>query len=155
MAQDINKMIERLNDLIALDHDAVGAYEAAIERIDVTMLRTRLSEFQDDHRRHIRDLSDVVRRLGGQPRQRPDIKGFILKGFTAITSSMGNEAALKAMRGNEKLTNSTYQNALKETWPDDIRAIIERNYGDERRHLAFIEDALRTRSWEAEAAQHP
>lgn len=152
-AMDLNRMIEKLNDLIALDHDAVGAYEAAINRIDVEHLRMRLREFQADHERHIQDLSRVVTTLGGKPRQKPDAKGVILKGFTAITSMMGNEAALQAMRGNEVLTNRTYKAALEEEWSGEARAIIERNYSDEQRHLAFIEDALRTRSWEQAPVQ--
>ncbi len=150
---DQQRMIERLNDLIALDYDAVGAYEAAITRIDVESLRMSLREFQNDHRRHIQDLSRVVQSLGGTPRAKPDVKGFVLKGFTAITSMMGNEAAIKAMQGNEKLTNRTYEQALKEGWSDDVRSVIERNFRDEQRHLAFIEEALRLRSWEQPTAQ--
>lgn len=153
-AMEQKQMIDRLNELIALDHDAVGAYEAAIERIDVELLRSRLREFQEDHRRHIQDLSRVVKGLGGTPREKPDVKGFVLKGFTAITSMMGNEAALKAMQGNEKLTNRTYEKALQESWPEDVRGIIERNFRDEQRHLAFIEESLRLRSWEQTGA-HP
>jgi uncharacterized protein (TIGR02284 family) len=149
---DQQRMIERLNDLIALDHDAVGAYEASITRIDVEPLRMRLREFQNDHRRHIQDLSRVVLSLGGTPREKPDMKGFLLKGFTAITSMMGTEAALKAMQGNEKLTNRTYEQALLEGWTDDVRTIIERNFRDEQRHLAFIEESLRTRSFEQPSA---
>lgn len=145
---DQQRMIERLNDLIALDHDAVGAYEAAITRMDVEPLRTSLRDFQNDHLRHIQDLSRVVTSLGGTPRQKPDVKGFVIKGFTAITSMMGNEAALKAMHGNEKLTTRTYEQAMKESWTEDVRVIIERNFRDEQRHLAFIENALRTRSFE-------
>lgn len=153
MAQDVQKMMDRLNDLIALDYDAVGAYEAAINRIDVAFVKDRLLEFQRDHERHIRELSDVVNRLGGKPRSRPDVKGFILKGFTAATSAMGNEAALQAMRGNEKLTNRTYKNALDEVWPDDIRTLLQRNYTDEQRHLAYIEMTLQNRAWEQHPAQ--
>ena len=152
-AMDLNKMMDRLNNLIALDIDAVGAYEAAINRIDVESLRMSLREFQQDHERHIRDLTRVVVSLGGTPRTKPDVKGFILKGFTAVTSMMGNEAALQAMRGNELLTNRTYQAALEVEWGDEARAIIERNYSDEQRHLAFIENALRTRMWEQTPAQ--
>jgi uncharacterized protein (TIGR02284 family) len=151
---DQQRMIERLNDLIALDHDAVGAYEAAITRIDIESLRMSLREFQNDHLRHIQDLSRVVLSLGGTPRQKPDVKGFLLKGFTAITSMMGNEAALKAMQGNEKLTNRSYEHALKESWTEDVRTIIERNFRDEQRHLAFIENALRTRLWEQQPGAH-
>jgi uncharacterized protein (TIGR02284 family) len=152
-AMDLNRMLERLNDLIALDYDAVGAYTAAIDRIDVESLRMSLREFQRDHERHIQDLSRVVTTLGGTPRQKPDIKGFILKGFTAITAMMGIEAALQAMRGNEVLTNRTYQMALDEEWSDEARRIIERNFSDEKRHLAFIENALRTRMWEQTPVQ--
>lgn len=150
---DQNKMIDRLNELIALDYDAVGAYEAAIDRIDVEFLRSRLREFQGDHRRHIQELSRVVVGLGGKPREKPDVKGFFIKGFTAITSIMGNEAALKAMQGNEKLTNRTYEQAMKEGWPEEVRVIIERNFRDEQRHLAFIEESLRLRSFEQPGAQ--
>jgi uncharacterized protein (TIGR02284 family) len=152
-AMDLNKMIERLNDLIALDRDAVGAYEAAITRMDVESLRMSLREFQADHERHIQDLSRVVVSLGGTPRTKPDAKGVLLKGFTAVTSMMGNEAALQAMRGNELLTNRTYRMALEEEWNDETRAIIERNYSDEQRHLAFIEGALRNRNWEQPPVQ--
>ena len=52
-----SQMIEKLNDLIALDYDAVGAYQAAIDRVDVESIRSRLLVFQGDHRRHIQDLS--------------------------------------------------------------------------------------------------
>jgi len=149
---DPSQIIEKLNHLIQLDFDAVGAYDAAIHRIDVESIRTRLAEFQDDHRRHISELSGLVRARGGVPMERPDAKGFILKGFTAVTSMMGNEAALRAMQGNEKLTNSSYANALRENWPPDVRDVIERNHRDEQRHLAYIEDALRNRIWEQSGA---
>lgn len=151
---DPSKTLEKLNDLIALDRDAIGAYQAAIDRIDVDSIRAQLMEFQGDHRRHVDDLSKVVVRLGGTPRGKPDVKGFVLKGFTAITSMMGTEAALRAMQGNENLTNRTYADALKFQWPQDIRNLVEANYRDEQRHLAYIEDALRNRIWEQSGA-HP
>src|SRR5690606_21954641 len=92
--------IEKLNDLIKLDFDAVNAYEEAIKRIDLNEVGMRLREFQGDHRRHIDDLSECVRRLGGTPENKPSIKGFFLKQMTSISSSMGNEQALKAMQAN-------------------------------------------------------
>jgi uncharacterized protein (TIGR02284 family) len=154
MAQDMNKLIDKLNDLIALDYDAARAYESAIQRMNAVNLIRQLRTFQVDHERHIQELGGVVKALGGKPRAGPDIKGFLIQGFTAITSEMGDEAALKAMRGNEKLATKTYGDALAETWPEDIRQLIERNHADEQRHLAFIEESLRLRSWEQDTA-HP
>jgi uncharacterized protein (TIGR02284 family) len=150
-----DNVTDRLNDLIALDIDAVEAYESAIQRMTIETLRERLREFQGDHERHIRELSAVVVRMGGTPRTRPDVKGFFIKGFTAATSMMGDRAALNAMKGNEKLTTSTYQRALQETWPDDVRDLIRTNYGDEERHLAFIQSTLETESWASENRSTP
>ncbi len=154
MAQDMAKMVGRLNDLIALDIDAVNAYEEAIKRVHVPVIQEKLRLFQGDHQRHIKDLTAVVDRFGGKPRAKPDVKGFFLKGFTAVTSMMGDEAALRAMHGNEKLTNKTYKDALSFDWPADVKEIIDRNYGDEQRHLAFVQESLRSRAWEEHPA-HP
>ncbi len=155
MAQDIAKIQEKLNDLIALDIDAVNAYEEAIKRMSVGFIQERLKQFQGDHQRHIRDLTAVVDRLGGKPRTKPDVKGFVIKGFTAVTSAMGDEGALKAMQSNEKLTNKTYKDALDFAWPDDVTVIIQRNFADEQRHLAFVEECLRTRAWEQQQPVQP
>jgi uncharacterized protein (TIGR02284 family) len=142
-------LIEHLNGLIALDLDAIEAYDSCIARIDTVTVRERLREFQGDHHRHVRDLTEAVMRFGGAPRQRPDIKGFFIKNFTAVTSMMGDEASLRAMKSNEELTTKTYKKALAETYPSDVRALIEKNYADEQRHLAYIEECLRNRVWEA------
>ncbi|MBM4380353.1 MAG: ferritin-like domain-containing protein [Deltaproteobacteria bacterium] len=81
--------------------------------------------------------------------------GFFLEGFTATISMVEDEAALKAMQGNERITNRSYQASLEEAWPDDLRQLTARNYGDEQRHLAYIREALRNRAWEEQGpVQH-
>ncbi len=138
----MRKIIDKLNDLIAIDYDAVSAYEAAIRRIQAPIIRDRLREFQGDHERHISDLARFVRDFGGTPRERPDAKGFFLKAFTAVTSMMGDRAALSAMKTNEELTNRTYDRALEELWPASVQDVLVRNRDDERRHLSFIEQSI-------------
>ena len=155
MEQDRAKWVQKLNELIAVDIDAVSAYQACMDRLRTPDIKQRLGAFQADHERHIRELSAYVTRFGGKPRSRADIKGFFLKGFTAVTSMVGDEAALRAMQGNEQLTNRAYQAALEEAWPDDLRQLITRNYGDEQRHLSYIREALQNRAWEhREPVQH-
>jgi uncharacterized protein (TIGR02284 family) len=146
---DSNK---ELNDLIHLDVDAIRAYEHAIKACEHEVVASRLREFKGDHERHVRDLSECVRRLGGEPASKPDVKGFFIEGFTAVTS-LGTHSALMAMRGNELLTTSTYKAALeKGDLPADARQIVERNYSDEQRHLNWIKQALDQRIWEQESA---
>lgn len=149
---DRKELAEKLGNLIQLNVDAVHAYEQAIERIDVTLVRERLREFQADHERHIEVLSIHVRQIGEVPPERSrDLKGFLIEGFTAIRSMTGTEGALKAMESNEETTNKHYSEALSCDLPPDSRSIVERNYADERRHLAYVREALSTRVWEKAA----
>jgi uncharacterized protein (TIGR02284 family) len=145
--------LDRLDDLIVLDIDAASAYEAAIPRIHSQPIRQRLESFQGDHERHVRELSAFVEKMGRRARTRPDLKGFLIRGFTAITSMMGDEAALKALQGNEELTSRTYRRAVGAQWSDELRKLIEANYADEQRHLAYVQEALRDRIWEARPVQ--
>ena len=145
--------LAKLRELAQLDVDAIGLYEAAVERVDVPLIRDRLSEFRIDHQRHVQDLNAAITRLGGSDLPRsPDLKGTVLRGFTAVTSMIGNHAALLGMMGNEELTNKSYESALELDWAPDLRALIEKNYGDEKRHLAWIKQALKDKYWEAGAS---
>ncbi len=149
------QMVKELNALIQLDIDALRAYDQATQNIDAFAVKSRLSDFRSDHQRHITDLSPAVTRLGGRPpANKPDLKGFLIQGFTAIRSRTGTEGALKAMQTNEKLTNRTYAQAVSMPFPDDIAAIVQRCAQDERRHLEYIDETLRTRAWESTGA-HP
>jgi uncharacterized protein (TIGR02284 family) len=143
---ETEKKVSKLRSLCQLDIDAIGTYDAALSRVDVPILKEKLTEFRADHVRHVSALNDLLVKLGGQPViDRPDLKGAVLKGFTAITSRLGNEAALMAMVGNEELTSRTYHSALEMSWSADERELIERHYGDERRHLEWIKQAAKNR----------
>jgi len=151
----MKEAIDHLNDLLMLDHDAVRAYTSAIERIDIPYAKEKLTEFRSDHERHIRDLRDCVVKLGGKPKEHPDAKGPFIQAMTAMRSMMGNEQALKAMKGNEELTNKKYSEALSFDLPVEAKEIVRRNREDEARHLAWIEQVISQRIWAAGTEVHP
>lgn len=144
-----NEAIEVMNNMILLDRDALAAYDEAIDACDNKRIKARLREFRGDHERHVAELSERVRAHGGEPKQRRDIKGFMIQGFTKV-ASRGDRSALLAMRGNEELTSRVYANALKHALPSDVRTLLRRNGADERRHLAWITNAMKTKAWERE-----
>ena len=149
---DNREVCDNLNRLIKLDVDAVNAYKQAIDACTMEEIRSKLVQFQEDHQRHIRDLSQQVRLFGGTPEVETSWAGFLIEGFTAITSQ-GDHSALVAMRGNEELTNRTYESALDaQDLPVDVRALLERNFSDEQRHLSWIKYQLDMRVWERKAA---
>jgi len=141
--------IDVMNDKIQLDLDAIVAYDEAIGACEDAEIRSRLQEFRGDHERHVLELAETVLRYGGEPKRTRDFKGFVIEGFTKI-ASRGDKSALQVMRGNEELTNRSYAAALKEDLPADVRALLEKNLVDERRHLAWIKEALDRKIWERE-----
>jgi len=148
MALTTSKIIEELNELIRYDYDAIGAYSTAIDDIKELSCREPLKEFRGDHERHVLELSAIVRSLGGAPAEKPDLKGVVRKTMTKIAGLGGTELIMKAMRSNEEVLNKTYSHHLSLDFPDDIREMIRRNYQDEQRHLAWVEQALQSRIWE-------
>jgi uncharacterized protein (TIGR02284 family) len=138
-------MLDRLNDLIQLDVDAVEAYGQAMKHIKYDDIRKKLGEFQDDHRHHIQRLTAAVREFGGEPvKPRPDLKGYLLQGFTALRSVTGTEGALRAMETNEKLTNRKYGEATELDLPTPVMRIVRDNLAQEEIHLTYIQETLST-----------
>jgi demethoxyubiquinone hydroxylase (CLK1/Coq7/Cat5 family) len=150
---EVKSEVVKLRSLAQLDVDAVGTYDAAIARVTEPLVRERLNDFRVDHLRHIQDLNLFIERFGGEPVMlSPDLKGAAMKGLTAVTSMMGTEAALVAMLGNEEFTNRAYDLALQFDWSPEVLQLIQKNREDERRHLTWIRDAVRTRPWLREQA---
>jgi len=157
------KIHKKVNTLIQLDIDAVHAYEQAIQNIGIEEIRSRLTEYKDDHQRHVSELSSYVQSNGGGlPEFSPDFKGFLIQGFTALRSSTGTVGALKAMMMNEKLTNKKYSEATEWDIPSEAMSIIQKNYSDEQRHLEFVQQRLQElepeeteiSAWYQEVADH-
>lgn len=137
-------VISELNDLIALDHDAIAAYEAAIERLDDTSIAKRFEEFKQDHQRHVRDLSGAVSTLGATPHKGGDMKKILTKGKVVLAGLGSDKQILQAMKSNEDQTVAKYDAAVREctTAAPTIREMLARGLEDERRHRAWIEERL-------------
>jgi hypothetical protein len=136
-------LIEKLNDLIQLDFDAIVSYNHAIEHCDEAQVRRDLESFKVDHQRHITDLGKVIVACEGTPIDvHRDLKGVLLEGLTTLRSRGGTLAALRAMRTNEKLTNYSYARAVRIALAPIARVVIDQNYADEQRHLAVIQSHI-------------
>ena len=131
-----------INELIQLDIDAFHAYKQALQIIKEKDLHSNLKSFQEDHARHIKELSDLLKELGGDPiKPSQDFKGFIIEGMTFLRSITGTEGALKAMITNENITNEKYKKALgHKSLTESAKKLITANFNDEKRHLAYLEE---------------
>jgi uncharacterized protein (TIGR02284 family) len=131
--------LDALNNLIALDFDAIEAYEAAINRLQNATYREHLRTFRDDHERHTRDLSALVREFGATPTAQASMKSLLTQGRVVLGNIMGDKGILQAMAANEEESNKAYEQAVQR---DDLsprmREVLQQNLADERRHRAWM-----------------
>ncbi|AZL16248.1 DUF892 family protein [Rickettsiales endosymbiont of Stachyamoeba lipophora] len=134
-------LIGALKDLVELDYDAVEAYEAAINRLENAEYRKKMTEFMDDHKRHIKDVTELLRKHGENAPTGPDsTKQWLVKGKVVLANLVGDKTILTAMHSNEIDTNKAYARMLeREDLFDDAVNILKRGLEDEKKHKAWLE----------------
>lgn len=153
MAQQMDpQLLSSLKDLVHIDLDAIMLYDAVLKSLNAPQLEQALMEFRSDHLRHVRELNDRIEACGGGREQaRESIEECVRHGFTPVRQGMSVEEMLTATVDGEQITNQTYERILKENWDPDTRALIDRNFADEQRHLLWVLTASRNRLWEQAA----
>jgi rubrerythrin len=133
-------VVEGLNDLLQLDHDAVGAYEIAIEHLEDRDHALQIEGFKADHERHIRELNDLIQALGGVPRNEPHQTSPLKQAIQRIAAGRGDRALLTAWRANELQVTAKYDGYASRavSWPAEAKALVDRNALDEERHYAWV-----------------
>jgi hypothetical protein len=145
MTASNEQIVKHINSLIALDYDAIAAYEAAIDRLHGVLDQDQLRSFLADHRRHVFELTPFVLEFHGQPVTEADFKKVLTKGKVVLGAVIGDRAVLGAMHSNEETTTKAYHAASTEPGiPARVRAVLERNLADERRHLGWLQQRLST-----------
>jgi len=138
-----DSLVDTLKHLIALDYDAISAYQAAVDRLDSPTFRRSMREFMSDHQRHIQELSPIVMQMGDEPPTQGDVKSLLTKGKVLLGQITGDKGILSAMLSNEEDTNEAYeQTLLRDDTALNVRDVLQRGLSDERRHKAWIESAL-------------
>lgn len=136
-------LIDTLNQLIALDFDAIVAYQAALNRIENAKYKRALQEFLTDHLRHTQELTQMVQELGGIAPTRADSMAFLIKGKVLIGHLTGDRGLLAAMHAYEQDTNDSYESACTRfDFPPHVCEVLQRARADERRHKNWLARAL-------------
>ena len=137
--------IARLNDLLQLDHDAVEAYTIAINMARDVRYRETLADYRADHKRHIEELSTLVRDYGGLPTEMPHPTGALKLAVQAIGAAAGDDALLLAFKAVEGQARDKYARATQEPLPADAAVIVALAYADEEKHYRWVEQTLNSR----------
>ena len=136
--------LDALAAIAQMDLEAALAYEAAAELIMPDPRSDTLLEFARDHRQHVREL---VRMIDAEEEDFlasiSDSEQSVFVNLTSALGTLGIREALTALIGNEQFTNQTYMTALEIVADDELRAILDRNFGDEQRHVAWLTEQRR------------
>lgn len=137
------ELVALLNDLLQLDHDAVGAYTLAMEQIEREDYRQDLIRFRGDHQRHIADLTRLVRAHGGTPLEMPHMPSGAFKLAVQAAGSVGGDRALLlAFKSNEGQVRDKYLRAAEGSHPTDVAEVLNRGAADEEKHYLWVSETL-------------
>lgn len=135
---DTPALIAELIDLLQLEYDALPVYTLAISAVGRRELRDALTSFRDDHQRHIRDLSALLRDAGGVRVPLPHLPTGLLKlGVQVAALPGGDRAILLAFKSNEWQSQAKYARHAARAHPAEVAEVLRRNAADEARHYAW------------------
>ena len=139
-----SEILDGLNDLLQLDHDAIGAYEIAIEKLQDRDNAQQIAGFKRDHERHIQELNVAIAGLGGTPKNEPHATGPFKQALQSLGGLAGDRGLLIAWRTNELQVRTRYDAYASKAnhWGADLKRLVDRNALDEERHYEWVTRAL-------------
>jgi rubrerythrin len=138
------EILDGLNDLLQLDHDAIGAYEIAMEKLEDRDHAGQIAGFLRDHERHVRELNELIAELGGTAVNEPHATGPFKQALLSLGALAGDRGLLIAFRTNELQVRSKYDRyaSRANAWPTAIKRVVDRCALDEERHYRWVAEAL-------------
>ncbi|HEV7591126.1 MAG TPA: DUF2383 domain-containing protein, partial [Longimicrobium sp.] len=143
-APALQEVLDGLNDLLQLDHDAIAAYDVAIAKLEDRDHADQIAGYRRDHERHVRELNELVARLGGTPANHPHVTGPFKTALQSLGALAGDRGLLMAFRTNELAVRTRYDAYASRAmlWPHDVKRTIDGAALDEERHYAWVADVL-------------
>jgi uncharacterized protein (TIGR02284 family) len=120
-----------LNDLVETSKDGEKGFRTAADDTKNGELKSIFMRRAEDCAKGASDLQQIVVRLGGKPEQGGSVAGALHRGWVDVKSKVADRddlAILEECERGEDVAKAKYRKALEETLPDDIRAVVQRQY---------------------------
>ncbi|HEU4754263.1 MAG TPA: DUF2383 domain-containing protein, partial [Armatimonadota bacterium] len=126
-APALAEVLDGLNDLLQLDHDACAAYDIAIEKLEDRDHADQIAGFRRDHERHIRELNELIAALGGTPKNEPHATGPFKLALQSLGGLAGDRGLLIAWRTNELQARAKYDAYASKAnrWPHEVKRMVD------------------------------
>ena len=133
-----------LNDLVETSKDGEKGFRTAAEDTKNAELKTIFMQRAGDCARGAAELQQLVSRMGGKPEQGGSVAGAMHRGWVDVKSAVSTRddlAILEECERGEDVAKAKYRKALEDgSLPDDIRAVVQRQYDGAMRNHDQIRD---------------
>src|ERR1043166_6772938 len=130
---DRDDVIDTLNDLIETSLDGEGGFQTCADTVTNPTLKMFFEQKAMRCREGARQLQQIVREMGGSPDREGSVSGDMHRFWMNIKSSiagMDDHAVLDECERGEDAAKESYENALKQDLPGDVRLVVERQYAE-------------------------
>lgn len=146
--------ISTLNNLIETLKDGEQGFRKAAEDVKSSNLRSVFSEYSSQRSQFASELQMEVTRLGGDAEKSGSVAGAMHRGWIDVKSAVTNRDdhnILEEAERGEDVALKSFQKALAEELPSDLRSIVEQQY----RHIQQAHDRIRSLRDSTEGTQTP
>ncbi|NLL15146.1 MAG: ferritin-like domain-containing protein [Fibrobacter sp.] len=130
-----DELIQQLIGLIRKESAVINLYDLVLDAVVDFELKDKLFLFQNDHKRHLEIILDLLNNIDVNNVDRMDL--MISNGkdeeFRSQSQALG-ELAVK-----EKELNRLYKDILEEDVDSKSAEILDDNLEDEQQHIRFLE----------------
>jgi uncharacterized protein (TIGR02284 family) len=140
------KTVDVLNDLIRINNDRVEGYEKAVKETNESDvdLRNIFNSMAQESRSYSRELTEQVRRLGGEPASGTTASGKIYRTWMDVKSGFSRserKSVLEECEFGEDAAQKAYEKALDSDndLPVDVLALVQK----EKNNLKTAHDTIK------------
>lgn len=109
---DYGFLIDDINDLLQLHLDVIEGYQQATKQVRDQAMGQRLEGWVGQHRDHIRELAELSRKYGGEPRDTTDLAVIGTRLRVALAQVFSDAGLAEALRRNEEKLLLEYERAI-------------------------------------------
>jgi uncharacterized protein (TIGR02284 family) len=126
-----DEAISTLNTLIETLKDGKNGFETAAADVKDAKVKTIFLECARERSKLAGELQAEVTRMGGQPEQSGSVAASAHRGWINIKSALGGgeKAILDEAERGEDVAVKSFEKALKENLPADLKNVVQRQYG--------------------------
>jgi uncharacterized protein (TIGR02284 family) len=128
---DRDDVISTLNNLIETCKDGEDGFRTCADGVKNTQLKGFFEQAATRCNEGARQLQAVVREMGDDPERGSSTAGALHRAWVNIKSAitgMDDAAILAECERGEDVAKRSYQKALQQDLPGDVRMLIERQY---------------------------